>query len=384
VFGCSENAIRRRYGTVARFKALARGNAPQDPADAPVSPVQEIRNKNEIERLRAKIVELEQETLTSDGLKRLIGVLDSHTHTPPDWLTPKAHKHGLTGVPTLMLSDLHFDEVVRPEEIGGVNSYNREIATKRIQHTVNQAITLLTEYMRDPNYDGSVLALGGDMLSGNIHDELTESNDATLNESIVALTDVLIGAIERFADAFGRVHVPCVTGNHGRMHKKPRAKHRAHHNFEWLIYQFLTRHFAGDKRVTFQIPDGIDCFYQIYNTRFVLEHGDAYTGGNGIGGIMVPIMRGLAKKSQAQTAMGQPFDVALIGHFHTLIFGQGVIINGSTKGYDEYSKRQKYGFEPSQQACFITHPEHGITYQIPIQCNGYEKKAAPAAPLTVW
>ena len=60
------------------------------------------------------------------------------------------------------------------------------------------------------------------------------------------------------------------------------------------------------------------------------------------------------------------FDYAVIGHWHSLLYGQDFIVNGSTKGYDEYARANGFGFERPQQALFLVTPEHGITNRMHI------------------
>lgn len=42
------------------------------------------------------------------------------------------------------------------------------------------------------------------------------------------------------------------------------------------------------------------------------------------------------------------------------------IVNGSLKGYDEYAYAGNFGFEEPKQALWLTHPERGITFQMPV------------------
>ncbi len=106
------------------------------------------------------------------------------------WLAPKRPPVGSRGVPMTIWSDWHYGEVVRPEEVGGVNSFNADVAAARIEELVNVTIDLCTNHMgrAETKYPGMVVCLGGDMITGNIHDELTITNDRTLNEQIDGLT----------------------------------------------------------------------------------------------------------------------------------------------------------------------------------------------------
>ena len=92
-------------------------------------------------------------------------------------------------------------------------------------------------------YPGIVAALGGDMISGNIHEELQTTNEINTMPTVLDLFGKLAPALKRLADVFGRVFVPCVSGNHGRDTKKIWAKDRNHTSFDWLLYCLLAKHF---------------------------------------------------------------------------------------------------------------------------------------------
>lgn len=338
----------------------------------------------ELERSRREVKELshllkEQKKLQA-RVERELGILESvgHRSEPPKWLTKSAPakkkgKHRAT--PWFMLSDLHLDEVVRHEELGGVNAFNRQIAELRLEKLVNNAVGVARDYWTGLSYDGIVVPFGGDNFSGDIHDELTQTNEDTMIGSVDYWIDPLAAALLHLADEFGKVHVPVVTGNHGRTTRKPHAKHRARSNWDWMIGRALQRAFKSDPRVTFDIPEDPDCRIAIYGQHVLLTHGDQTTGGSGIGGIWPPIMRLKARKAQRYAAVGQPFDLLIMGHWHQLVFGPDFIINGSLKGYDEYAASHNFGFEPPQQGMWLMTPEHGITWRAPVLCQDREKEA---------
>ena len=80
--------------------------------------------------------QLDQSDAKTEELTRFLDFHDAITAAdtrPPKWLTPKKPrgKHHATLV--AILSDTHFDEVVNPDEVGGLNAYNRVIATQRLE-----------------------------------------------------------------------------------------------------------------------------------------------------------------------------------------------------------------------------------------------------------
>jgi hypothetical protein len=248
-------------------------------------------------------------------------------------------------VPTLFLSDLHWAEVVNPAQINGVNEYNLEIAHARMKKCVATAIHLLRILSPKMDYPGIVCVLGGDMISGNIHDELTATNEINTMPTVLDLYGVLVGVIEILADTFGHVFLPCVSGNHGRDTHKIWNKDRTSTSFDWLLYQFLKKHFERDPRVTFQIPDGPDAHYRIYNHNYLLTHGDQFRGGDGMIGALGPILRGDHKKRSRNAQINMDYDTMIMGHWHQYIHHSRVIVNGSMKGYDEYAFNNNFGFE---------------------------------------
>ncbi len=290
----------------------------------------------------------------------------------PKWaFEPKAAK--APGVPKLMLSDLHWGEQVRASQIGGVNSYNLAIARRRLRNVIETTIALCKILDPAMSYPGIVMPLGGDIVSGNIHDELAATNELNTMPTLMDIYQHLVGAIGLMADTFGHVFLPCVSGNHDRDTKKIWSKDRNHTSFGWLLYQFLAAHFAADKRVTFYIPDGSDALYRIYGTRYLLTHGDQFRGGDGIIGPLGPVTRGEQKKNTRNAAVGQDYDVMEFGHFHKRMLTARLRGNGSLKGYDEYAADNNFGFEPASQNFWVTHPDHGITFDAPVYADAKPK-----------
>lgn len=316
--------------------------------------------------LRRDLKAAQKEADSAERIRTEIYNLASRTPEPPAWLAAEEHKASSPGMPCTIWSDWHYGETVRPEEVGGANTFNAEVAAARIQRLVDKTVDLAFNHMGSAKktYPGIVVMLGGDMLSGDIHEELFATNDRTTQQCINDLTDLLASALERVADAFGRVFVPCVVGNHGRASRKPRMKGRVYTSHEWNIYCSLERHFRKDKRVQFLIPGESDAYFKVYGHRFLLTHGDSLgvKGGDGIIGSLGPIMRGSLKVGKSEAQIGREFDTVVMGHWHQALWLPGVIVNGALKGYDEYARlaiRAPFSL-PSQQLWFV-HPKHGIT-----------------------
>lgn len=366
--------------------AKARGLA----AGASVEQAQSIQTQS----LRDKIAGLERELrfaqaghLDDEYVKSKIIKLRDCGGTYPDWLVrPDARAFHGPGVPTLFCSDLHWGEVVDPKQIGGVNKYNMAIAGERLRAMIEVTTDLLYNHIKMPEYPGIVLALGGDMVSGNIHQELAASNEMEIMPVVLDLWGALAWTVDTLADKFGRVFVPCVSGNHGRDTVKIWAKRRNFTSFDWLLYQFLAKRFENDPRVTFFIPDGPDALYSVMGHRYLLTHGDQLgRGGDGMIGALGPIIRGDHKKRSRNAQIDMEYDTLLCGHWHQLIQLQRLIVNGSLKGMDEYAYQNSFPFEPPRQALWLTHPDHGITFSAPVNVERVKSgRAATAAAWASW
>jgi hypothetical protein len=308
-----------------------------------------------------------KEQADTRAMKHLIGTaaMKLDELSPPAWvLEPKQIK--CPGVPTLQLSDFHWGERVFAKQVNNVNEFTVSIARDRLRFAVETAIALCRILDRDMRYPGIVVPLGGDMVSGAIHEELRASNEIPTMPTVLDLVDNLVPAIKTLADTFGAVFLPCVSGNHGRDTMKIYAKGRNHTSFDWLMYQFLARALAHDKRITFYIPEGSDAYYRIYGTKYALTHGDQFRGGDGMIGALGPILRGDHKKRSRNAQIEQDYDTLVMGHWHQRIMLNRVIVNSCLKGYDEYAFTNNFPFEAPSQNLWITHPQHGITFNMPV------------------
>jgi len=358
--GISDNALRTRVR-----RAKAKGLTSTTHVDDTLA-----RTETKLRIAEAELKSIKRDNVTAAEVRQAIYGLAAETPTVPEWIAKPPHA-GNTGVPVAFWSDFHWGEVVRKEETGGVNEFNRAIAKRRLKTLVDVTIDLAIHHMVKPDYPGIVVCLGGDFISGNIHDELRETNEGPVQQSVLEVQEQLIAALTRMADVFGKVFVPCVVGNHGRNTLKPRMKHRVYESYEWNIYCQLERWFKakGDDRVQFSIPGETDAYFSVLGHRFLLTHGDTLgvKGGDGIIGAIGPIVRGATKIGRSEAQIGRDFDTLLMGHWHTYIprgDAAPVIVNGALKGYDEYARLMlRVPYSRPSQALFFVNAKYGITAQ---------------------
>jgi hypothetical protein len=349
-----------------------------------------IRKQNvDLADLRRNTAQLRKKLDAEDNIREVIFQIASHDPAPPKWLTKLPVGSKVRGTPVGVWSDIHYGEVSVTNKQNGIMAYNAAIAQKRIKLLVDRTIDLSFNHMGDSHkeYPGIIICLGGDMIGGDIHEELMMTNDRTPLEAVNDLTDLLAAAIGELAEVFSYVYLPAVVGNHGRSSKKPPNKFIARNNYDYSIYLNLIRHFKNDPRVQFTASKGPDCHFKSYHHRFCLTHGDRLgtAGGDGIIGAMGPILRGAVKIGRQKAIIDQPFDTLIVCHYHEYMPLPRVVVNGAVKGPDEFSVN-KLRIPPSvpTQALMLVHPKYGIVDHRGIFLEEPKTIKRSAAPWVSW
>jgi len=311
---------------------------------------------------------LQREDDTRERLREEIMGLMARSPEPPEWVERPRHG-GVRGVPTTLWSDWHVGESVSREVTNGLNEFNLRVAKRRAQTLVDTTVELAYEHMgrAEVTYPGAVVMIGGDMITGNIHPELAYTNDLTNQQQINETTDLLAACIEQMGVKFGKLFIPCVTGNHPRdqsYSKRIMHKMRNTTSNEWVIYCNLERYFAKSKHIKFFIPGGTDAIFSVVGHRYLLTHGDSngVKGGDGIIGALGPIARGALKVHDSEAQIGVDIDTLVFGHYHQRIDIPGVIVGNSFIGYNEFGRTGlRAKFTVPSQSLWFTHPHYGIT-----------------------
>lgn len=332
-----------------------------------------VKLRAEVTTLRKKVKDHITDKLNDDAIRTLLGSFREHEPTPPTW-TAKAVKrgeHGTPEVPVLMLADWHNGEVVQPGEIHGINHYDMKTCRERVHNVVDGAIHLARNVHKQ-TYPGAVIPLVGDLVSGMLHPELMKTDELNVIPAALETADLAGDALDRLKGEFKKLYVPCVAGNHGRNTFKPEFKNYSYKNFDWLIYQMLIRRFKGDPNVVIECPPTNEVHFRVYGKRFMLVHGDmlGVQGGDGIIGVIGPIMRGENKVGRQASSIGKDFDILLMGHWHQQLWLPRCIVGNTLKGFDEYAKNKLRATPtPPSQALFFVHPRRGITSRWEVQAD---------------
>lgn len=260
-------------------------------------------------------------------------------------------------------SDWHIEETVTSEQVNGLNEFNVNVATKRVEKFFENGLKLIEMGRSKSEIDTLVLALLGDLITGYIHEEFVESNSLSPTEASLKVYDLVTGGIDFLLEhgKFNSILVPCCYGNHGRTTMKPRISTGAANSFEWLVYSFLLKHYANHPIVTVKLTGGYFNYLDVYNKVMRMHHGDGINYHGGVGGIHIPLRKSIAQWNKAREA-----DVDVLGHWHTRQSSGDYVVNGSIIGYNSYSIHIKGDYEKPQQSFFLMHPRYGKTVEAPI------------------
>jgi hypothetical protein len=312
---------------------------------------------------QAKAAALQKDLAATEHVLEEVSGIMSRPAAPPKWVLPPASDKKAAAAGLLHLSDLHVGEVIRPEEIGGLNEYNPDIFVRRIRRAFSATVEILPRWSADTKLSGICVAVNGDLVSGDIHDELRRSNALTAHEQVYLATDEICAGIAQLADAFGAVMAVFTPGNHGRTTEKTHAKRVSALSYDTLIGEQVRRHFADDPRITVIVASGPDAVYPLLGWTVFQSHGDALGtgGGKGFAGVSLPIARG-AKSVEWQAArVRRHYDIILTAHYHSKCNPSGDAYgNGSVVGYSEYANRIRASVEPAQQWLLLVHSKWGV------------------------
>lgn len=307
-----------------------------------------IKLHRKIKVLQSEVDELRNQHA---DYSQLVDLLEDVTeiYTPwekPEFILPNRSKERAV---VALYSDLHAGELVSLEETHGLNKYNQEIMKERIDRFFTQVV----EYASEIGSNILYLKMLGDMVNGEIHEELIRNSDLDTTESLILVADYTAKWIHHISQYFSDIHIIALSGNHGRYSKKPNFKKKQALNFDYLAYEFIRRE-VKDIVSSFELPQSPFVIRNIYDFRFFTSHGDQFKGGTGLSPTSGTWGRDIEKlKGLFQSSGG--FDYAEFAHFHTphldvpTFSGVSIIVNGAIKGADEFSiGAVKAGSRPSQ------------------------------------
>lgn len=261
-----------------------------------------------------------------------------------------------------ILSDVHYEESVRSKSVFNRNEYDLNIASKRLNEYFARVARLTAKEQNDVTIKEGVMFLGGDFISGRIHEELLENCQLRPIDSILQVMAHIDGGIQFLLDNTNlKWTFVCSCGNHGRISKKTHFSTEQGNNLEWFMYHKLADKYKGNPRITFVTEPSYHTYLIVYDKVLRFHHGHAVKYWGGIGGLTIPLNKAIA---QWNTVYRADFD--FLGHHHQHMVHSNFVVNGSVIGYNAYSIAIKAPYERPKQAFVLLDRDRGISVSMPI------------------
>ena len=289
------------------------------------------------------------------------------------------------------LCDTHIGEDIDYQQMAGLNSYDFDIFNKRLSGWATQVLNLVQLRREAVPINDLIVPMLGDMISGDIHEELARINISNCMEQMIRGANLIAQALMMLAPNFDTIKVPCVVGNHGRMTRKPPMKDK-YMDWDFLLYQWIAAFCKDQKNIKFDIRKSFINTFQVYNRNVLIMHGDSASGAGSLTTIMrvltslrsvLQYRKGLeVEAGEVHDEIVNPnilpasFDSVMMGHFHRtdeLDIGTGhALICGCMKGGDEFALQRLAVITKPQQIVTYWHPKYGYIAKETIYLNRYD------------
>lgn len=322
---------------------------------------EQARRRAETNRLRCGLKALQRD---NDRLEQELATLSGWskpTIQPFAVRTRSKTLHEATAV--ALASDWHCEERVSPEQVNGLNAFTLKIFEQRAEKFFRNTLKLVRKERRNAEVSTLVFAVLGDMISGNIHEDISENAQlGPMDAAALAQDTIASGMAYWLAEQPDlRLVVVMTDDNHSRITKRQRIATSHANSLSWLMGHAMQREFAKEPRVTFVRERAYHTYLKIHDTIVRFHHGHAIRYAGGVGGITIPVNKAIAAWNKAKHA-----DLDCFGHFHQLFNGLNFSVNGSLIGWNPFAISIKADFQPPQQSFLLIDAKRGRSGTFPI------------------
>jgi hypothetical protein len=337
----------------------------KSPAE-PVDPLKAAEERRERERELSRERELLRDVAGEKSFRAFLAGLVGDTFRPftPPPVTPRPKLRGkIERYPLLHLSDFHFEEIVKPSGVMGLNRYDIPTACRRAWRVVHAFLDwyrdLISGRFVVPEL---VVSLNGDFLTGSLHGLERHSGAPNVVRATLACGRLLGLILRDLAAAFPKVRVYGTVGNHGRLpdDKKVPTKDPTR-SFDYIAYAVAAELVRDCKNVTVELPDAYGAVANVGGHVCYFGHGNFVKQQLGIVGY--GMRRFVSNLAANLSAAGQPLKYAFFGHFHSMnsaeFAGLTAFIGPSLIGTQEYGFLESGSVSRSAQQAFVFDRELG-------------------------
>lgn len=323
--GCSSDHLRKMAQGLKLAEEAGLFGAENAIAAQTADDEQEARMRELLREVRSERVRLRDERTAINARERV----DARISQKLDFLEDEIRKAGMIRYPEayypldagechllVPLGDVHYGAYWR--SMGG--GYDSDIAIDRVLMYANE----VAEYAIESAAEEVTVVLLGDMISGNIHKEISVTNRETVIRQVMEVSELVAKFVSIIANAVPSVHLWSVSGNHSRIDRKEDAVHdeRLDDIVTWYVKAALSR---MDNVHVHTVGENLDtslAAFTIYDKLIYAVHGDYDKLDE-------------ASIARLTSITGEKPDVIMTAHRHTSAFELGettVLQNGSICG----------------------------------------------------
>ena len=276
-------------------------------------------------------------------------------------------KYNKEATAIIQISDGHFGKIIVPSTVNGLNSYNPDIAKKRMETCAKNAMSLIKKERADVKIENLILILGGDFLENSQlhhHSEMTTAL-SPMEETLFSrdLLKKFINTVCEYGN-FNKIVVACTRGNHSRITHKMISSVDYRMNYEYILYNILKSDFESED-MQWTIPDSEVAEVDVYGNMIRIIHGHQVKYQGGVGGLTVPLNKYIMRMDQINKAYYN-----FVHHYHNLSYPtNNTTVNGSIIGYDPYAMSIGCSYQPPVQSFQLFDSTKGVTIKAPIHCD---------------
>lgn len=265
----------------------------------------------------------------------------------------------------MQISDTHLGAVQEYDEVEGFNEYNAHICDLRNIDYAKRVVEWISRKRTSYRINDISVLITGDLVSGDIHDELRVTNEFPVTVQVVRAAELLARQITILSPHFERIKVEYIgADNHGRLTKKPQAKEEGLNSYNYLVGYMASLHLARFSNVEFNLYPLHEKVISVGGRQYLCSHGHGIRGWMGIPWYSIErkqnreararmqlIMEAVEDEQRMMKQVG--FHKFVFSHFHYPINTPHYSGNGSTQGTDAYDHLNGRHADPSQSAWLI-------------------------------
>ena len=253
----------------------------------------------------------------------------------------------------LTMSDIHYGKHTK--------TFNPDVCKRRLDR-IGVKLGRIRELLGEYEINQLVVMLLGDANDGNdiFATQAHEQAITNVEQQAWELSDYLAGWLKNQKEIWPSIRVECVPGNHGRSKGSAEAA-----NWDFVMYRYLKMKAKQYARVGYGEGEWLRKV-AIRGHQYVLFHGHDVRSFSGI-----PFYGLLLRMTRWMSTKLAPFDLALVGHFHTSgtwrINNMRLVLSGTMVSDDDWAMRILGWESATEWSLFGVSNKRPITWQFPIE-----------------